>query len=163
MNKQSIFRVMALIVVMLAVSINLNAQTRTGATATDVKQTDVKVEDAKAAEAKLAEAKLEDAKLEDAKLEDTAVLTLKPEKLSLKVGEKQRIVIKEVRASKEVAAEVEKLIWKSSNEKVVSVDKEGNVVAISAGKATITASKGKAEGKCEVAVEKAVSKDKNAK
>ena len=73
-------------------------------------------------------------------------LTLDPAKVTLKAGETQRITVK--------GTDAETILWTSTDEKVAAVEKDGTVKAVSVGKATITASAGKKEGKCEVIVEK---------
>jgi len=81
---------------------------------------------------------------------EATVLVLSPEKVTLEAGRPLTISIKEgIKEGEKIA-----INWKSSNEKVATVDKEGNVTAIAEGKTTITATAGERTGKCEVTVEK---------
>jgi uncharacterized protein YjdB len=62
-------------------------------------------------------------------------LTLTPNQLELKVGAEKKI-----RTSvKPATDEIYTVVWKSSNDAVATVDNKGNVVAVAAGNATITA------------------------
>ncbi len=61
-------------------------------------------------------------------------LQIYPSSLNLAVGEKESIVITKVEPSSS------KIIWRTSNSLVATVDSNGNIKAIKKGKATITAS-----------------------
>jgi len=118
MNVKKVFRAMTLISVVLAGSINLDAQTK----ASDTKASDVNVN------------------------QKATVLILEPQEMTLKPGETKKITVKSVSETAESSnqqLESNKLSksakWSSDNEKVATVDKDGNVKAIAGGKAIITA------------------------
>jgi uncharacterized protein YjdB len=115
---------MVAVVLLLTVSISANAQT---SDKTDAAKSGASLSD-------------------DSKMNDN-VLKLEPAKFVLEVGHVQKVVIKDHSTK-------EKVEWSSSNKEIASVDGDGIVTAVSVGKTTIIATSGKAEGKCEVAVEK---------
>ena len=99
--------------------------------------------------------------------QDARTLKLNVEKVELTVGDKMELKVSEtaktaeattsLNASKDVkTARVE---WKSSNKEIVTVDAKGVIRGVKEGKATVTASSGGKEGKCEVVV---VTKEKKA-
>lgn len=57
-------------------------------------------------------------------------VTVKPKQISLKIGEKKKITASYTPKK----ATVKKVIWKSSNKKVVNIDKSGKITARKAGK-----------------------------
>ena len=132
MNVKKVFRAMTLLVVILAAGITLNAQVTK---ASDKKTSDVAVD------------------------QKVTVMTLDPKEMTLTIGEVRKITIKEdtKTADGKSSSGVEAAIattWKSSNEKVAIVEKDGMVKAIAEGKVTITATAGNKQGKCEVLVQK---------
>lgn len=62
-------------------------------------------------------------------------ITLSPEKMNLRVGESGKFT---ATVTAEEAAD-QTINWHSSNEKIATVDNEGNVKALAVGEATITA------------------------
>ena len=66
---------------------------------------------------------------------------------TMKVGEKSKLT-----ATVSPADTSDKVTWKSSNEKVAAVDENGNVTALSAGTAEITATAGSVSAVCKVTV-----------
>ena len=84
---------------------------------------------------------------------DETALVLSPEKGTIELGKTLKIaVIKGISEGEKIG-----VTWKSSEEKVATVDKDGNVTAIAQGKTTITAVAGSKKGTCEVIVEGAKS------
>lgn len=75
-------------------------------------------------------------------------MTLDPEKMTLEKGETRQV--KAVISPEEAAGAA--VLWSSSDPQVANVDENGNVTAISGGKATITAKAGSLEAQCEVTV-----------
>jgi uncharacterized protein YjdB len=79
---------------------------------------------------------------------ESNVLTLDPSTLILDEGKTKKVTVKGLDAAKI------RITWTTSNKAVADVDANGNVKAIGAGKATITAVAGTGKGKCEVTVNK---------
>jgi uncharacterized protein YjdB len=79
-------------------------------------------------------------------------ISVEPAKLEVKVGETKAFAGK----AKKDGAEVTQMAyaWTSSNEKVATVDGQGNVTGVSAGKAEITAAAGAKKAKAAVTVKK---------
>ena len=135
MIKKSIFRVMAATAIMLTVSINVEAQDK-----------------------KLIESKGKEIVTKPAPVQPKApvVLTLSDTKVDLAVGGTKNLKVTSTLTAKETVT------WKSSNANVVTVDKAGKITAKSVGTATITATAGSMEGKCEVKVKKSALSDNSA-
>ena len=66
---------------------------------------------------------------------------------TMKVGDKAKLT-----ATVKPADTTDKVTWKSSNEKVATVDADGNITALSAGTAEITATAGSVSAACKVTV-----------
>jgi len=132
MNVKKVFRAMALIGVILAASINLNAQT-------------TKVSDTKASDTKTSNVTASDVTADQ---KEATALTLSPEKITLAPGTGTTLKVTQgIKEGEKIA-----ITWKSSNEKVATVTKDGNVKTITEGKTIITATAGDKTGKCEVTV-----------
>lgn len=90
---------------------------------------------------------------------DVTGIMVAPEQLDLTKGEKQQLNIV---FTPENLSEIPEVTWKSSNENIVSVDGKGNVSALAAGTAEVTASVTARSGevytaKCRVTVEERTS------
>ena len=83
-----------------------------------------------------------------------AKLKLSETKVEISVGEKRTLKVseEEVGTARTTKIAAEKVTWKSSNEKVATVDKNGTIVAKGAGETTITVSKGEMKSECRVVV-----------
>ncbi|MBA4688586.1 MAG: Ig-like domain-containing protein [Candidatus Galacturonibacter soehngenii] len=77
----------------------------------------------------------------------TQKLGLTDKKLSLKAGESSQL-----EAVRNPISAMDKITWKSSNKKVATIDKDGNIVAIKKGKTTITATVNGKKATCKVTV-----------
>lgn len=78
-------------------------------------------------------------------------ITITPEKMTLIEGESRALAV----AFKPIDTTDDKtILWKSSDEKVATVDSKGNVKGIAQGKARITAEVGKKIASCEVEIQK---------
>jgi len=100
----------------------------------------------------------------DAGTQNARTLKLNVEKVELTVGDTMELKVEDaaktassLNASND--AKTARVEWKSSNKEIVTVDAKGVIRGVKEGKATVTASSGGKEGKCEVVV---VTKEKKA-